>query len=85
MSNCYLEHIEKSITLAHKFAFRFCLQLGNHDNSRVASRYGPERVDALNAMLLTLPGAGVTYNVIFFSDWQWDHSNELDLLGFIRS
>lgn len=40
------------------------LQLGNHDNSRVGSRYGPERIDALNAMLLTLPGAGVTYNVI---------------------
>ncbi|XP_070505133.1 maltase 2-like isoform X2 [Chironomus tepperi] len=36
--------------------------LGNHDNSRVASRYGVERIDALNAMLLTLPGAGVTYN-----------------------
>lgn len=39
------------------------LQLGNHDNSRVGSRYGSERIDALNALLLTLPGAGVTYNV----------------------
>jgi len=36
--------------------------LGNHDNARVGSRYGSERIDALNAMLLTLPGAGVTYN-----------------------
>ena len=43
--------------------FIFYPQLGNHDNPRVGSRYGTERIDALNAMLLTLPGAGVTYNV----------------------
>lgn len=52
-------HFEKALI------FIFNLQLGNHDNSRVGSRYGSERIDALNAMLLTLPGAGVTYNVIF--------------------
>jgi hypothetical protein len=39
--------------------------LGNHDNSRVGSRYGADRIDALNTILLTLPGAGVTYNVIY--------------------
>ncbi len=39
--------------------------LGNHDNPRVASRYGTERIDALNTLLLTLPGSGVTYNVSF--------------------
>ncbi|KAG5676142.1 hypothetical protein PVAND_005993 [Polypedilum vanderplanki] len=36
--------------------------MGNHDNSRVASRYGVERIDALNTMLLTLGGVGITYN-----------------------
>ncbi|XP_055710285.1 maltase 2-like isoform X1 [Phlebotomus papatasi] len=36
--------------------------LGNHDQPRVASRFGRERVDALNTLLLTLPGISVTYN-----------------------
>lgn len=37
--------------------------LGNHDKARVGSRYGYQRIDSINAMLLTLPGAGITYNV----------------------
>lgn len=36
--------------------------LGNHDRPRVASRFGPERADGLNLLLLTLPGIAVTYN-----------------------
>ncbi|GAB0089228.1 Maltase A2 [Sergentomyia squamirostris] len=36
--------------------------LGNHDQSRVASRFGPNKVDAFNTLLLTLPGVSVTYN-----------------------
>lgn len=35
---------------------------GNHDNHRVATRLGPENVDAMNALVLLLPGVGVTYN-----------------------
>ncbi|XP_046471317.1 alpha-glucosidase-like isoform X2 [Neodiprion pinetum] len=35
--------------------------MGNHDNSRVASRYTSEQVDALNMINLLLPGASVTY------------------------
>ncbi|CAG9133493.1 unnamed protein product [Plutella xylostella] len=35
--------------------------IGNHDNSRVASRYSPELVDGLNMMVLLLPGVAVTY------------------------
>ncbi|XP_037070929.1 maltase A3-like [Pollicipes pollicipes] len=35
--------------------------LGNHDNSRVASRVGEEAADALNMMLLLLPGTPVSY------------------------
>lgn len=55
-----LSHMTSTFEL---FALTY-LQLGNHDNSRVGSRYGSERIDALNAVLLTLPGAGVTYNVM---------------------
>jgi len=40
--------------------------MGNHDNPRVASRFGPASVDAMNMLLLTLPGVAVTYNVSFW-------------------
>ncbi|PSN31182.1 Maltase 1 [Blattella germanica] len=36
--------------------------IGNHDQHRVASRYGPELTDGLNMLAQFLPGAGVTYN-----------------------
>ncbi|XP_044744081.1 maltase 1-like [Chrysoperla carnea] len=35
--------------------------LGNHDNHRVGSRYGAQRIDGLNMLLMVLPGVGVTY------------------------
>ncbi|XP_043271077.1 alpha-glucosidase-like [Venturia canescens] len=34
---------------------------GNHDNRRIATRYGPRRAQAITAMTLLLPGIGVTY------------------------
>lgn len=37
--------------------------IGNHDQSRVASRFGVEKVDIFNALLMMLPGASVTYYV----------------------
>ena len=37
--------------------------MGNHDKSRVGSRYQEEKIDALMALVLTLPGVAVTYNV----------------------
>lgn len=37
--------------------------MGNHDRNRVAARYGTDRVDSMNMILLTLPGASVNYNV----------------------
>lgn len=37
--------------------------IGNHDQPRVASRYGREKVDALLTLVMTLPGVAVTYNV----------------------
>ncbi|PNF22635.1 Maltase 2 [Cryptotermes secundus] len=36
--------------------------IGNHDQHRVASRYGPELVDGLNMLAQLLPGSGITYN-----------------------
>ncbi|XP_022229694.2 maltase A3 [Drosophila obscura] len=35
--------------------------LGNHDKPRVGSRLGRDRVDMLNMLIATLPGASVTY------------------------
>ena len=37
------------------------LQLGNHDQHRVASRFTPELVDGMNFIGQLLPGVGVTY------------------------
>ncbi|XP_068630908.1 maltase 2-like [Battus philenor] len=34
---------------------------GNHDQSRVASRQGTDRVDAMNMLALLLPGIAITY------------------------
>ncbi|XP_063706828.1 probable maltase [Culicoides brevitarsis] len=36
--------------------------LGNHDNSRLATRLGEKRIDLFNILLQTLPGNAVTYN-----------------------
>uniref|UniRef100_A0A182MLT9 alpha-glucosidase n=1 Tax=Anopheles culicifacies TaxID=139723 RepID=A0A182MLT9_9DIPT len=36
--------------------------LGNHDQHRVASRFGEDMIDAMNMIMLSLPGVAVTYN-----------------------
>uniref|UniRef100_A0A1I8QES5 alpha-glucosidase n=1 Tax=Stomoxys calcitrans TaxID=35570 RepID=A0A1I8QES5_STOCA len=36
--------------------------MGNHDNPRTASRLGAASVDAINMLVMTLPGVAVTYN-----------------------
>jgi alpha-glucosidase len=36
--------------------------MGNHDRSRIATRLGTNRVDSINMILGSLPGASVTYN-----------------------
>lgn len=41
--------------------------IGNHDQPRVGSRYGRERIDALLTLVMTLPGIAVTYNVRLFN------------------
>ncbi|XP_004930880.1 maltase A1 [Bombyx mori] len=35
--------------------------VGNHDNSRMATRYGASLVDGINMLVLLLPGVAVTY------------------------
>lgn len=40
------------------------IKMGNHDNKRLASRFGTDRVDLMNMLLQTLPGVAVTYNVL---------------------
>ncbi|KAH8401375.1 hypothetical protein KR009_004964 [Drosophila setifemur] len=34
---------------------------GNHDSSRIGSRLGADRIDAINMLTLTLPGVSITY------------------------
>ncbi|XP_017464729.1 PREDICTED: maltase 2 isoform X2 [Rhagoletis zephyria] len=36
--------------------------MGNHDNARMATRFGPKLVDAMHMLTMTLPGVAVTYN-----------------------
>uniref|UniRef100_A0A1I8Q722 alpha-glucosidase n=1 Tax=Stomoxys calcitrans TaxID=35570 RepID=A0A1I8Q722_STOCA len=36
--------------------------VGNHDKNRVGSRFGEDRIDMFNMMILTLPGCSITYN-----------------------
>ncbi|PSN29399.1 Maltase 2 [Blattella germanica] len=53
--NQWMQFLE--IQLAHS---KKCI--GNHDQHRVASRYGPDLVDGLNMLALLLPGSAITYN-----------------------
>uniref|UniRef100_A0A182MQP9 alpha-glucosidase n=1 Tax=Anopheles culicifacies TaxID=139723 RepID=A0A182MQP9_9DIPT len=53
--------------------------LGNHDQPRVGSRYGEQRIDAMNILLMTLPGVAVTYNgeeigMVDYRDMSWEDS-----------
>nr|XP_014094242.2 maltase A3-like [Bactrocera oleae] len=36
--------------------------IGNHDKNRVGTRFGAERIDLFNILLLTLPGCSISYN-----------------------
>lgn len=51
--------------------------MGNHDNMRMATRFGPKRVDAMHMLMMTLPGVAVTYNgeeigMQDYRDISWD-------------
>lgn len=53
-------------TLLRIFIKIYAFKLGNHDNKRLATRFGVEKADLLNILLQTLPGVAVTYNVLIF-------------------
>ncbi|XP_030388341.1 maltase A1 [Scaptodrosophila lebanonensis] len=57
----YAEHIQKWINAMPAGVYANWV-LGNHDNKRVASRFGVQRTDLINILLQTLPGHAVTYN-----------------------
>ncbi|RVE48518.1 hypothetical protein evm_006829 [Chilo suppressalis] len=57
----YLEHV---YTKDQEETYELVSQLretGDHDRSRVASRFRPELVDAFNMLVLLLPGIAITY------------------------
>ncbi|EDW60849.1 maltase A1 [Drosophila virilis] len=60
-ANEYVEHIEKWLNAMPAGVYANWV-LGNHDNKRVASRFGVQRIDLINILLQTLPGHAVTYN-----------------------
>eukprot|EP00099_Drosophila_melanogaster_P013754 NP_476627.3 maltase A1 [Drosophila melanogaster] len=57
----YVEHIKKWMDAMPEGVYANWV-LGNHDNKRVASRFGVQRTDLINILLQTLPGHAVTYN-----------------------
>ncbi|KAM8713399.1 hypothetical protein ACLKA7_013676 [Drosophila subpalustris] len=60
-ATAYVEHIEKWMNAMPQGVYANWV-LGNHDNKRVASRFGVQRIDLINILLQTLPGHAVTYN-----------------------
>ncbi|KFB50157.1 AGAP012399-PA-like protein [Anopheles sinensis] len=54
----WLEHMPKLNSVVPNWV------LGNHDQHRVASRFGNDMIDIMNMILLSLPGVSVTYNWI---------------------
>jgi len=62
------------------------MQLSNHDNSRVASRIGFNRVDGLHMLSLLLPGQAYTYYgeeiAMLDTEISWDET--IDPMGCAR-
>lgn len=58
MENTWGIVVELKFNLAFLFS---ALQLGNHDQSRVATRLGEKYVNAANMLALLLPGTATTY------------------------
>nr|XP_029715280.1 maltase 2-like isoform X4 [Aedes albopictus] len=55
--------------------------VGNHDQPRVGSRFGKERIDLINVLLMTLPGIAVTYygeeiGMLDFKDIPWEDTKD---------
>ncbi|CRL00644.1 CLUMA_CG013904, isoform A [Clunio marinus] len=55
--------------------------MGNHDRSRVGSRYGAERQDSLAIMTMALPGINVIYNgeeigMLDYNEITWEETDD---------
>ncbi|ALC39348.1 Mal-B1, partial [Drosophila busckii] len=53
--------------------------MGNHDNPRVGSRFGAAAIDAMNMLMMTLPGIGITYygeelGMLDYRDISWEQT-----------
>ncbi|CAD0198015.1 unnamed protein product [Chrysodeixis includens] len=59
---------------------------GNHDQKRMATRYGEKRVDAMNMLALILPGLTFTYQTDVKPERGYDRDkaakNEIRLSGY---
>ncbi|XP_076162223.1 alpha-glucosidase [Ptiloglossa arizonensis] len=57
--------------------------IGNHDNSRVATRFGSNRADQINMLSMILPGVAVVYNgdEIGMEDRKFTYSETVDPAG----
>ena len=57
------------------------MQLGNHDNPRITSRFEPELADGINMLLLLMPGTGIIYNGdelgMLDTKVRWDQTNDV--------
>ncbi|XP_052796227.1 maltase A3-like [Mya arenaria] len=59
LASCFMETIRDGVNISSGQWPNFVI--GNHDNPRIADRMGIQYVDALNMILLTLPGTPTTY------------------------
>ncbi|XP_055375861.1 maltase 2-like isoform X2 [Condylostylus longicornis] len=55
--------------------------IGNHDNPRAGSRFGIEKIDQMNMLIMTLPGIAVTYNgeeigMIDYREITWEETKD---------
>lgn len=55
--------------------------IGNHDQPRVGSRYGTERIDVINTLLMTVPGIAITYygeeiGMVNYNDISWEDTKD---------
>uniref|UniRef100_A0A182Q4Z7 alpha-glucosidase n=1 Tax=Anopheles farauti TaxID=69004 RepID=A0A182Q4Z7_9DIPT len=54
--NYWIDHMPAMDTIVPNWV------VGNHDQHRVATRFGDDMIDAINMIILSLPGVSVTYN-----------------------
>uniref|UniRef100_A0A182Y1H5 alpha-glucosidase n=1 Tax=Anopheles stephensi TaxID=30069 RepID=A0A182Y1H5_ANOST len=75
--NYWIDHMPAMETIVPNWV------LGNHDQHRVASRFGEDMIDAMNMIMFSLPGVSVTYNVrICIFEYMPNRSSTTEMLHF---